>query len=529
MLSRGSSIARNTLEGFGTVEPAASVRSGVPRDRDAIFATDYLRADLAGRSVRGGAVTLGSQAARFLIQSISTVVLARLLMPEDFGLVAMVMVVVGFAAVFQDMGFSWATVQSPRITHDQVSALFWIQIAVTSGLAAVVALSSPLVAAFYDEPRLTAIGYALSSLFILHGVAAQHLAILRRQMRFGAMAVVQVFSLLASVVLAILVALRGGGYWAVVTHQVASPAVAAILLWSVTGWRPGVPRRRANIGSLVSFGSYLTASSFLNYFTKQADKALIGFFAGPAQLGLYSKAYSLFKLPIAQLNGPLNSVAMPALSRLHDRPDEYRRFYLRLVQGLAYVSMPLVATVAAVSDLLIPLVLGEQWTGAARVFQMLALAGLVTPVLWTAGWVNQSMGRADRQLRWSLLSDPLYVLSFVIGVRWGAVGVAAAFAVTILLLWLPTMAYAFRITTIELSDFMRIISPPAVLTVVAFGAAYAVVRMAPFDDWITLASALLASISIVGFVGFAWPNTRRDIKVLATMRTHLKRAASPSQ
>ena len=498
------------------------------RDRDAIFATDHLRADLAGRSVRGGALTLGSQGARFLIQSISTVVLARLLMPEDFGLVAMVMVVIGFAAVFQDMGFSWATVQSPRITHEQVSALFWIQIVVTSGLAAVIALSSPLVARFYDEPRLTAIGYALSTMFILHGVAAQHLAILRRQMRFGAMAAVQVFSLLASVVLAISVALQGGGYWAVVTHQLAGPAVAAILLWAVTGWRPGVPRRGAGIGSLVSFGSYLTASSFLNYFTKQADKALIGFFAGPVELGLYSKAYSLFKMPIAQLNGPLNSVAMPALSRLHDRPQEYRRFYLRLVQGLAYASMPLVAIVAAVSDLLIPLVLGEQWTGAARVFQMLALAGLVTPILWTAGWVNQSLGRADRQLRWSLLSDPLYVLSFVIGVRWGAVGVAAAFALTILLLWLPTMAYAFRITTIRLSDFMRTIYPPAVLTGVAFMSAYSVVYMAPFDGWISLISALLASVIVVVLVGYSWPNTRRDVQVLVRMRSHLKRAESSS-
>lgn len=500
----------------------------MPNDRDAVFETDYLHADLAGRSVRGGALTLGSQGVKFVLQSISTVVLARLLMPEDFGLVAMVMVIVGFAAVFQDMGFSWATVQSPRITHQQASALFWIQVAVTIGLGAVVAFISPFVAAFYNEPRLTAIGYALSTTFVLHGVAAQHLAILRRQMRFVTMAVVQLVSLAVAVTLAISVALQGGGYWAVVTHQLASPAVAAALLWALTGWRPGMPRRGAGIRSLVSFGSYLTASNFFNYFTKQADKALLGYFAGAAQLGLYSKAYNLFKMPIQQLNGPLNSVAMPALSRLHNRPTEYRYFYLRLVQGLAYLSMPLVAIVAGVSDLLVPLVLGEQWAEASRVFQLLAIAGLVTPVLWTAGWVNQSMGRADRQLRWGLLSDPLYVLSFLIGVRWGAVGVALAFAITILILWLPTMAYAFRITSIELTDLLRIIYPPAILTAFGFVTAASVVWLAPLTDWITLALALLASLTMVAAVGYAWPHTRREIKGLATLRSHLKGAAAPT-
>ena len=474
--------------------------------------------------MRGGALTFGSQGAKLVIQTVSTVVLARLLMPEDFGLVAMVMVVVGFAAVFQDMGFSWATVQSPRITHKQVSALFWIQIVVTVCLGAGVALASPAVAAVYDEPRLTAIGYALSTTFVLHGVAAQHLAILRRQMRFVAMAVVQVGSLSAAVLLAIAVALRGGGYWAIVAHQVAGPAVAAALLWSLTGWRPGAPRRGSGIRSLVSFGSYLTASSFLNYFTRSADKALLGYFVGAAQLGLYSKAYNLFKMPIQQLNGPLNSVAMPALSRLQDRPVEYRHFYLRLVQGLAYLSMPLIAIVAAVSDLLIPLVLGEQWAEASLVFRYLALGGLITPLLWTAGWVHQSMGRADRQLRWALVSDPLYVLSFVIGVRWGAAGVALAFAITILILWLPTMAYAFQATSIELVDFVRITYPPAILTLVGYVSARSIVSLAPFTDWISLAVALLVSLMLVGAVSYAWPRARREIRGLARMKSHLKAA-----
>ena len=493
--------------------------------RDTPFETDHLKADLSGRSVRGGAITLGSQSAKFLLQMVSTVVLARLLIPEDFGLIAMMMVVVGFAAVFKDLGFSWATVQSKTITHAQVSALFWLQTAASVFLAALLALASPLAASIYDEPRLVGIGLALSSTFVFHGVAAQHLAILRRQMRYGAISTVELTSQLLAVVIAILVAWRGGGYWALVALQVVAAATSSLLLWMLSSWRPSLPRLRVGIAPMVAFGSQITAGSFLNYFTKQADHALLGYFAGAAQLGLYTKAYNLFQMPIRQINGPLNAVAMPALSRLQDDADAYRRFYLRLVEGLAYVTIPLVALAAGVAGVAIPFVLGEQWTEAARIFQLLALAGVVTPILWTAGWVHHSRGRADRALKWSLVSDPVYVVSYVVGVRWGAVGVATAFAVTILALFLPTMLFAFRGTGIRLRDLMSCIVPPGVLGVTVFTVAALALRLPAQHELIALLWALLSAGVCVIFIVMAWRKPRRDIRRLAALRSHLRRSA----
>ena len=491
--------------------------------RHEIFETDHLRDDLGGRSVRGGATTLGAQGLKFLLQTTSTIVLARLLLPEDFGLVAMVMVVVGFASVFKDMGLSWATIQSPRISHEQISTLFWINLAITVILTTALLIASPYVADIYDEPRLVAIGMALSLTFVLHGLSAQHLALLRRQMRYAAIAVVEVVSMGIAIGVGILIAWQGGMYWALVAVQLLTAAIAALLAWVLSPWRPGLPRRHSGIGSMVAFGSYLTGFTFLNYFTRQADNALIGYFAGATQLGLYTKAYNLFKMPMRQMNTPIASVALPALSRLQDDPATYRRFYLRAVQGLAYLSVPTVALVAGIADPLIPFVLGDQWAEAVPIFRLLAVGGVVTPVLWTAGWVHQSRGRTDRMLRWSLLSDPIYVLSFVIGVRWGAVGVAAGFAVALHALWLPTMAYAYRGTELRVPLLIKHIYPAMVLGLFAFTSSYSVTRTVGLADASVLLLAILAPFACASLFFIVWPRFRRDIRGLLKLRTHLRR------
>ena len=488
-----------------------------------IFDTDHLRNDLGGRSVRGGALTLGAQGLKFVLQTTSTIVLARLLLPEDFGLVAMVMVVVGFASVFKDMGFSWATVQSPRVTHEQVSTLFWINLAIAFILTGALLVASPYVADIYDEPRLVAIGTALSLTFLFHGLSAQHLALLRRQMRFGAIAVVELVSMGTAIGAGILIAWQGGMYWALVAVQLLTAATAAMLAWMLSPWRPGLPRRRSGIRSMVAFGSHLTGFSFVNYFTREADNALIGYFAGATQLGLYSKAYNLFQMPMRQMNAPLTSVAMPAMSRLQDDPAAYRRYYFRAVQGLAYLSVPTVALVAGMADPLIPFVLGDQWAEAVPIFQLLAIGGLITPILWTAGWVHQSRGRTDRMLRWSLLSDPIYVLSFVVGVQWGAVGVAASFAIALHALWLPTLAYAFSGTELRVPTLLKEIYPALVLGCVTFIASFAVTRTVSLPDATVLLLAILATLACVALLFAVWPRFRRELSGLVELRTHLKR------
>ena len=224
------------------------------------FSTEHLRADLKGRSVRGGLLTLTSQGAQFLMQSISTVVLARLLVPADFGLVAMVTAVTGLGQAFADLGLSEATIQHPEISHEQVSTLFWINVAIGLTLMSITAALAPVLAWFYREPRLKDITLLLSLTFLVGGLRVQHDALLRRQMRFTSLAIRDVTSYVLAVPVAITLAWRGAGYWALVALPLTLNSTQMSLSWLMAHWTPGLPRRDAKVRSLIAFGGNVAAS-----------------------------------------------------------------------------------------------------------------------------------------------------------------------------------------------------------------------------------------------------------------------------
>lgn len=489
------------------------------------FDTSDLQGDLSGRAVRGGSLTLTSQAAKFALQTVSTIVLARLLLPEDFGLIAMVTVVTALAALIKDLGLSSATVQSETVSQDQASLLFWINVGLSALVMVVVAASARLIARFFDEPRLVGIVIALSITFLIGGLTTQHIALMRRRMRYAAIAVVEIGGQVPGVVVAIILAANGWGYWALVIMQLVSASCTMILAWTVGRWRPSRPRRGIEARTLLAFGGFLTGFNFLNYFTQQSDKALIGWSMGAGELGVYSKAYALFKLPMKQLNPPFAAVALPVLSRLHRDPEHFRHYYYRAVQVLAYITIAPIAVVAASSDIVIPLVLGSQWEDASPIFRYLALGGIVTPLLWTAGWVQQARGRPDRMLRWSLITDPIYVTSFVVGINWGARGVALAFAICIAVLWLPTMAYAFHGSPLNLRGFIRVIHRPLILGAFTFAVCTGAQNLLGSSGTIALLASLAATFGASMALIAAWPSLRREVLMQASLVRHLRRRA----
>lgn len=397
---------------------------------DRHFATDHLLADLKGRSVRGGAVTLAAQGIKFALQMGSTMVLARLLTPADFGLIAMVVVVTGFAAMFKDAGLSMATVQREHITHEQVSTLFWINVALSVLIMLLVAALAPVIARFYGEPQLTWITLALASTFIFGGLTVQHQALLQRQMRFKALAVIEILSLTAGIATAITMALLGFGYWSLVGLPAGTVTVNCLLVWIISDWRPGPPVRASGVRPMLGFGGGLTGFNVLNYFTRNADNLIIGFALGAGPLGVYSKAYYLLMMPIRQFSGPVGSVMIPALSRLQTDPVRYRRAFLGAIGALASIGMPLVAFLFVVADEAVTIVLGEGWEEAAPVFRWLAPAALLGTVNVAPGWLCISLGRPRIQVIWAMISAPVTVAAFLIGVQWGLAGIALAFSIS---------------------------------------------------------------------------------------------------
>jgi O-antigen/teichoic acid export membrane protein len=393
------------------------------------FRTDHLMADLKGRSVRGGAVTMAAQGAKFVLQLGSTAVLARLLTPADFGLVAMVTAVTGFVAMFKDAGLSMATVQREHITHEQVSTLFWINVALSAALMLVTAALSPAIAWFYGEPRLTAITLALAATFVFGGLTVQHQALLQRQMRFTALSGIAVATLAASVAAAIGAAWYGLGYWALVIMGATGAAVNAALVWMFSGWRPGPPVRGSGVMPMLKFGGNLTGFNFVNYFARNADNVLIGWWWGAGALGMYSKAYGLLMMPLRQINAPIIAAATPALSRLNNDRERYRRAFARMLQTICMVTLPIVGMLVVSSDLVITLVLGDEWSAAAPIFAWLGIAAFIQPVNNSLGILLITQGRTSDYF-WAgtvnaIFTVAIFLLTVPYGVKTMAIGYAA--------------------------------------------------------------------------------------------------------
>lgn len=497
-------------------------------DRDRPFATDHLDRDLRGRSVRGAFVTLTGQGLRFVLQFATQITLARLLVPDDFGLVGMVMAVTGFILLFKDLGLSMATVQKDGINHRQVSTLFWINVAASVVLMAVVAGLAPAIAWWYGEPRLTGITMALAGGFLLGGLAVQHVAILRRQMRFRALAAVDVGSQALGFAVGVGAALAGAGYWALVASQLTVAAGTMLLAWVLCGWIPGRPERGVGTRPLLRFGGGITVFSIVNYIARNLDNVLIGKVWGAAALGQYGRAYGLLMLPLNQVNAPVSGVAIPALSRLQNDPDRFRRYYLGAVRLIALVTMPAVAVAVVLADELVVLILGPQWAEAGRLLAILAIAAWIQPVFNTAGWLFVSLGRTGRMARWGVVSATVIVTAFLVGLPWGARGVATAYVVAIYILAMPGLWYAYRGSPVRVRDTLGATGRAAGLSWALFAAVLGVrlgidVASGPARVALGCTAALVA----LGLLYAAWPGLRAEFRFLGSLIADQVRAVRP--
>ena len=431
-------------------------------NKEEFFKTDHLRIDLKGRSVRGGAATVFGQGCHFLIQIGSTAVLARILTPADFGMIAMVLAVIGFASLFKDLGLSMATVQKINVTHEQISVLFWINVTISVLIAMITVGLSPVIAMFYGDPRLTSIGMVLSLSFVFGGLTVQHQAILRRQMRFKALAIIPVVTIAVSVIAAVVAAILGAGYWSLVIMELTRSATNAVAVWFVCRWRPCLPHRGSNVRGMLRFGANITGHSILNYFSRNLDNILIARVWGSVSLGLYSKAYSLMKLPLSQINAPIAAVAIPALSRLQSEPEQYRGYYLKMISLIVFVTMPLIAFMIVMSKDVILFVLGSKWIEASSLLTFLGIAGLLQPIGNSTGWLFVSQDRTKDMFQWGLLGGVITIVAIVIGLPWGALGVAISYAIAMNCIQIPALLwFVGRKGPVRTRDIYKTIVLPA--------------------------------------------------------------------
>jgi PST family polysaccharide transporter len=490
------------------------------------FSTDHLQDDLKTRSIRGGAVTLVGQAGQLGLTAGSIVVLARLLTPGDFGLVAMVAAITGFIATFKDAGLSMATVQRQEIDHEKVSTLFWINVAFSTALVAFVAVLAPAIAWLYGEPRLIWITLGLSAAFLFAGLTVQHQALLRRQMRFRALVAVDIASRLVGVLAAVIAATRGAAYWALVVMALTTTAANTIGVWWLCRWRPGRPRWTADVRGMLAFGGNLSLSGIVNNGARNLDNVLIGAVWGAGMLGAYSKAYQLLLLPFQQFAAPVTAVALPVLSRLQSDPVRFRRYFRGGILLMTALGMPLVAFAFVTAHDLTLLVLGDQWTAAAPIFMALAPAAFIETFNVANGWAFVPLGRTDRYLRCVAVSSVVIVVAFAIGLPWGPIGVACGYSVARVLLRLPQAIYAFHGTPLTLGDLGAALWRPAVASLLAAALLGAATTSAPWpvSPAARIAVGLPTYVAFYGLLLLLLPGGRACVAQLTSARSAFSRS-----
>lgn len=401
------------------------------------------------------AVTTGAKAAAQLLRIGTTLVLARLLTPGDFGVLAMVMSTVGIAELLRDLGLSQATMRAANISHGQVNTLFWINIALGAAMMALCLLLSPWFGTLLADPRATSVAAVISLNFPLNALAAQHFALMRRDLRFGEIARITLTSALAGSIAALALAAFGAAYWALVASILVTASGNLLGAWRRSGWRPTAPSYDPAASALMSFGGHLAGFGLLSYLAQNAHVALIGRMFGAGAAGLYVRASTLLSQPLSYALDPLTTIVPPALSRLQDRPAELREHYLRALAPLMRVAAPVSFWLALNATDTVHVLLGPQWSESARVLSLLATATVPQVLSYTSGWLYLARGDSRGMLRWGAVGWTVVILCMLIGLSGGIEGVAASYALSMFLIVLPCMHYACRGTALRLNDLWR--------------------------------------------------------------------------
>lgn len=476
---------------------------------------------LGAAASRGAAVTLGAQLLRIMLQLAGVVVLARLLTPEDYGLVIMVLAIVGIADVVRDFGLGQAAVQARTLSDEQRSNLFWVNTAIGLALTLTAAALSGAIAALYDKPELQALTLGLAVTFLLRGASVQFTAGLTRSLQFGRLAIAEIAGQLIGLGLAIALAVLGFGAWALAWQQIAHVAAVLVLCVAFAGWLPGRYRRDAPIRSFVNFGVAVAGANLLNYASRNVDSVVIGVRFGANALGYYNRAFQVVTMPLTQLQAPATRVALPVLSRLQSSPQRFADFILTGQFAMLALVGVIISLCVSQSEEIIRLALGPDWLDAAPIFQVLAIGGIFQAATYASYWVFLSKGLARQQFFYALATRPLGIALVVAGSQWGVIGVAWAYTISLAIYWPVSLVWLSRIS--DAPALRMFVSGLRCALVVGVSTAVVYVftdALVPEMPVLSLALGAALTLALMGIASLTVPGFRRQARETLALRRY---------
>lgn len=404
---------------------------------------------LANSAARGGLSTVSVQGLRVLVGLAATAILGRILSPDDFGLVAMVLAITGVAEIVRDFGVFNAATQARRLDRALQNNLFWLTFLIGLALTIAIACASPLIAALYGTPALQLLVLSLAPIYLLNALSTIPRVLLARRLQFGRLNATDLAPQVLGAGVAIAVALDSPGVTALVAQQLTVAATTLVMGLAFARWLPGLPSLSSGFGGLVGMGAALTAQQGLNYLVRNIDSVIIGRVAGPTSLGFYDRAYQLALVPLAQLNAPLTRVAVPVLAKAKQTENSFARYLYASQSVAAFVTVPLLAALAALAPPTVELLLGDQWTESAGLLTILCIGGMFRSLMQATYWAYVSTGNARRMLMFDLVALPALAGIVCLGILWGTMGVAVSGAVGYSLYWVFGALYMGRVLHLD--------------------------------------------------------------------------------
>ncbi len=433
-------------------------------------------------------------AARQVLSFAAVAVLARKLGPDAYGLMGMAALLTNFLLNFKDLGTATAIIQRPAISQKLLSSVFWLNLALGATLSiAVIALAIPA-AHFFREPELAPIMWVLSTSFSITASGLVQNAVLTRAMRFDRLAMTDFASAVAGYAIAIPCAYAGLGVWSLVLANIMNAITTTTLYWILCPWRPSREFDRASVRSIAGFSLNLSGFGVVNYFARNADNLVIGRVLGSAPLGLYQMAYNLMLFPIQNISAVIAQVLFPGFARIQDDDARFRSAYTRSCMLIGLITFPVIAGLAVIANPLVRTLLGPKWLPVIPLFQILAPVGLIQSIQTTIGQIFTAKARTDWMFRWGMVQTACLVLSFLIGVHWGVMGVATAYAITYAVaIAYPGFAIPFRLIGLRFRDFAAALLPQIGITAAMVAGCIALLHFIPA---IPAAAQLAASVSL---------------------------------
>ncbi|GCC50617.1 colanic acid exporter [Chryseotalea sanaruensis] len=426
------------------------------------------------------------------------IMLMRILTPTEFGLMGMVNVFSGFLFVMANVGISSSLIQSKQIDEVDKSTVFWTTVIINSLLTLMLILVSPLIAGFYNEPKLIYITCALSSVFIIQALGSIHGILLRKQLAFKTIFINNTLAGILASIISIASALNGAGVWALVVQQVCMALFTSIFYWFNSSFRPSFIFSYTKLKTHLKFGLPLLGSNSFHYWIGSGDNLLIGKFLGVDALGIYARAYSIVTLPTRRFNIVFTTVLFPSFSQIKDDRQRVRTIYLKVMRVIAFFVLPGMGLLIVMAEPFVLLLAGETWLEMVTILQLLSVVAAIKSLGFLTSNVLLSQGRSNIDFKLNTFSGLITLIGFFLAVQAGMLTVGVVYVVTSILVIIPSWYLAGKEIACTIQHTLLNILPLLVIAIVLTGLGY--ITLQYFNELSTYFKVAIASIEYT----FGW-------------------------